>query len=47
MLFEKFQEFIGLDLPSAYDPLVYVIISIVAIYLLSEFYKLLRMIVGR
>lgn len=47
MLTEALKYFISVDLPSGYEPLQYVCEVVILLFLISEFYKFLRMVINR
>jgi hypothetical protein len=47
MLSEAISYFISITLPAGYEPLAYLVEALVLVWLLDQFYKMIRMIIGR
>lgn len=47
MLSTALEYFIGVSLPSGYEPLQYLVEVFILVFLLSEFYKMIRMILNK
>lgn len=47
MLSQAISYFIDISLPSGYEPLTYLVEALILVWILDQFYKMIRMIIGR
>ena len=47
MLSQAISYFIDISLPSGYEPLAYLVEALILVWILDQFYKMIRMIIGR
>lgn len=47
MLSEALSYFISVTLPAGYEPLGYIVEAMILVWILDQFYKMIRMIIGK